>query len=252
MSQPGLLGRLVSAKGTNAEEWPYSPARPWALPRLWWLNVLLFLFTLLTTTVFGSALVSSFVHGRPFDEGDLFASFVSFWHRDPRILQGLMFSGPLLIILMAHEMGHYLVCVNRRVDATLPYFLPSPTLFGTLGAFIRIKTPIYTRRDLFDIGSAGPLAGFVILLPFLFAGLWLSHRLTGGDANAIIIGTPLGLRALEWLLFRSYGIEPHFAPSHGHRRRLPGCFSPRSTFCRSGNSMAATSCTLCLASEDIK
>jgi membrane-associated protease RseP (regulator of RpoE activity) len=91
--------------------------------------------------------------------------------------------------------------MKRGVNATLPYFMPSPTLFGTLGAFIRIKTPIYTRRDLFDIGSAGPIAGFVMLLPFLFFGIWLSHPLVGGNGEAILIGTPLGLRALEWLHF---------------------------------------------------
>ena len=103
-----------------------------------------------------------------------------------------MFSGPLLLILMAHEMGHYIVCLRRGVDATLPYFLPSPTLFGTLGAFIRIKTPIYTRRDLFDIGSAGPFAGVLMLLPFWSVGVWASHPLArGGDEGAILIGTPL-------------------------------------------------------------
>jgi membrane-associated protease RseP (regulator of RpoE activity) len=169
------------------------------------LNLLLLLFTTLTTTVFGSALVTSFTLGRPFDQGDLVVSFLRVLHRDRGLAQGLIFSGPLLLILMAHEMGHYLVCLRRGVDATLPYFLPSPTLFGTLGAFIRVKTPIYTRRDLFDIGSAGPLAGFLMLIPFLFAGVWLSRPLQVGDGQAVIIATPLGLRVLEWLRFGAAG-----------------------------------------------
>ena len=210
--QPGLL-----------DQWPPEPQRPgawgsedvgstdfqhavsWSLPRFWWLNVLLFLCTVVSTTVFGYGLVASFGSGRPFDEGDLLGSFHLFLRGDLRLLQGLVFSVPLLLILMAHEMGHYLVCVKRGVAATLPFFLPSPSMFGTFGAFIRITTPIYTRRDLFDIGSAGPIAGFVMLLPFLFAGIRLSHPLVGSDQNAILIATPLGLHAVEWLRFGMAG-----------------------------------------------
>jgi membrane-associated protease RseP (regulator of RpoE activity) len=180
----------------------------WSLPRLWWLNVLLLLLTIGTTTIFGSALAGSFAAGRPFDQQDLIDSFLRAYHHDPRLVNGLVFSIPLLLILLAHELGHYITCVKLGVDATLPYFLPSPTLFGTLGAFIRIKTPIYTRGDLFDIGSGGPLAGFIMLLPFLFAGVWLSHPLTRAGGDAILIGAPLGLRALEWLRFGVTG------PSH--------------------------------------
>ena len=60
---------------------------------------------------------------------------------------------------MAHELGHYLAAIYHRVDASLPYFMPSPFL-GTFGAFIRVRSPIYSKRELFDIGVAGPLAGF--------------------------------------------------------------------------------------------
>ena len=70
------------------------------------------------------------------------------------------FSLTLLTILLAHEMGHYLACVRYGLDASLPYFMPFPSLIGTLGAFIRIRSPIYSRRVLFDVGIAGPLAGF--------------------------------------------------------------------------------------------
>jgi Peptidase family M50 len=208
VSQPGLLGPLDSLPPEPPRIWPQerTPALSWSLPRLWWLSALLLLLTSVTTTVFGSALTTSFASGRPFNQQDLIDSFSRLLHADPGLLQGWIFSGPLLLILMAHEMGHYIACWKRGVEATLPYFLPSPTLFGTLGAFIRIKTPIYTRRDLFDIGSAGPLAGFVMLLPFLLAGIWASHPLAaGGDAGAIIVGTPLGLRMLEWFRFGSSG-----------------------------------------------
>ena len=89
---------------------------------------------------------------------------------------GLWYSGTILGILGVHELGHYLACRYYRVDASLPYFLPAPLLLtGTLGAFIRIREPIPTKAILFDIGVAGPFAGFAIALPALLLGLSLSR-----------------------------------------------------------------------------
>jgi membrane-associated protease RseP (regulator of RpoE activity) len=89
------------------------------------------------------------------------------------IAEGATFSASLLAILFSHEMGHYLACRYYKVDATLPYFIPAPPIFlaGTFGAFIKIRSPIPTRRALFDIGLAGPLAGFVVALPVAIAGI---------------------------------------------------------------------------------
>jgi membrane-associated protease RseP (regulator of RpoE activity) len=87
---------------------------------------------------------------------------------------GLKFSVSLLAILTAHEAGHYVACRLYGVDATLPYFIPMPPLLspaGTLGAFIKILSPMPSRRAVFDIGVAGPIAGFVALIPILVAGL---------------------------------------------------------------------------------
>lgn len=114
---------------------------------------------------------------------------------NPHILaEGLIFSVALLTILTAHEMGHYLACRYYNVSATLPFFIPAPPLFlaGTFGAFIKMKSPIPTRRALFDIGLAGPLAGFVVLLPVAVAGI---VTLQTGPApipgEAIIFNDPL-------------------------------------------------------------
>jgi membrane-associated protease RseP (regulator of RpoE activity) len=87
--------------------------------------------------------------------------------------QGLIFSGSLLAILASHESGHYLFCRYYGVDATLPFFIPQPPLLmpGTFGAFIRMKSPLPSRRALFDIGLAGPLAGFIVLIPIAVAGV---------------------------------------------------------------------------------
>jgi membrane-associated protease RseP (regulator of RpoE activity) len=93
------------------------------------------------------------------------------------IASGLMFAVALLSILAAHESGHYVACRRYNVEATLPFFIPAPPLFlaGTFGAFIKIKSPIPTRRALFDIGVAGPLAGFIVIIPVAIAAILTTH-----------------------------------------------------------------------------
>ena len=97
-----------------------------------------------------------------------------------RLLYGIPFSATLLTILFAHEMGHYLCCRYYGVRATLPFFIPAPTLIGTLGAVIRIKAPIRSRAALFDIGIAGPIAGFVVAVGTLAAAMLHSKPLPAG------------------------------------------------------------------------
>jgi membrane-associated protease RseP (regulator of RpoE activity) len=110
------------------------------------------------------------------------------------LVQGLAFAVSLLTILTAHEMGHYLACRYYGVNATLPFFIPAPPLFlaGTFGAFIKMKSPIPSRRALFDIGLAGPLAGFVALLPIALIGiLTLEAAPTPTGLDLIIFNDPL-------------------------------------------------------------
>src|SRR5205085_12096445 len=123
------------------------------------------------------------------------------------LFDGIAFSLTLMTILLAHEMGHYFACRYYGINASLPYFLPAPTLIGTLGAFIRIRSPIYTRRALFDVGVAGPLAGFAVLLPALILGL-LHSKILPGVANRgdFVFGTPLALRLLEWVFFHGVSV----------------------------------------------
>ncbi len=129
-------------------------------------------------------------------------------------LVGYLQSGPaggvrlplgVLSILVAHEMGHYLAARYYRVDATLPFFIPFPvpwvTFVGTLGAFIRIRSPIPHRRSLFDIGVAGPLAGFVVALPVLWLGMLEARvRPADPDSGGILLGDPLLFRAFTHLV----------------------------------------------------
>src|SRR4030095_3959445 len=107
-------------------------------------------------------------------------------------------------ILFAHEMGHYLACRQYGVDATLPFFIPAPPMFlaGTFGAFIKIRSPIPSRRALFDIGLAGPLAGFVIALPVSVIGLLVMGPPLP-QASGIFFNDPLLFR----LLARGLGVK---------------------------------------------
>jgi membrane-associated protease RseP (regulator of RpoE activity) len=133
-----------------------------------WRHVALLVATIATTTLVGANHYASF-------QSDFGA------HQVPLVLssllvRGLFYSGTILAILGCHELGHYFACRYYDVDASLPFFLPAPLpLTGTLGAFIRIREPIPTKRMLFDIGIAGPIAGFVVAVPALFIGLYLSR-----------------------------------------------------------------------------
>lgn len=91
------------------------------------------------------------------------------------IYKGLPFSLTLMFILGTHEIGHYLASKKNGVSATLPYFIPAPSLLGTFGAFIKMKSPIPDRKALLKIGVSGPIAGFIIALPATIIGLWLSE-----------------------------------------------------------------------------
>jgi membrane-associated protease RseP (regulator of RpoE activity) len=120
---------------------------------------------------------------------------------------GLIFSAAVLGILGAHEMGHYVACRYYDVDATLPFFLPFPlAISGTLGAVIKIREPFPNRKALFDIAVAGPIAGFVTLVPLLFFAMSRSTVIHGPMPEAgIYFGEPLLFKLAEWLKFGATG-----------------------------------------------
>lgn len=204
---PALARQLADWDGVYY--WQHTPEGCWlvlvheeARPReRWWLHAALLLITLVATSIGGAAL----------------AGVGGAWSH-PTLLQvraGLPFSLPLLAILLAHESGHYVTARHYRVNASPPYFLPFPpswNILGTMGAFIRIRSPIFDRRTLFDIGIAGPLAGILIAIPVLLVGLALSrvepggpivslaHQYLGYDGGYILIGDSLLLTACRALL----------------------------------------------------
>jgi membrane-associated protease RseP (regulator of RpoE activity) len=171
----------------------------------YWLHILLFLLTVFTTLVVGSRMEYNFQHARPafsLADDDL-PFFPARWalEQPSRLLLGLPFASTLLLILMSHEMGHYLYCVYYGVNATLPFFIPAPTLIGTLGAFIRIRSPIRSRTALFDIGIAGPIAGFVVATTVLMFALPLSRVMPATAAQPDVqLGYPLIFRVVSSVL----------------------------------------------------
>jgi len=133
-----------------------------------WLHSLLFLLTIASTTLVG----------------------------------GWAYSLTILSILGCHEFGHYFMCRYYDVDASLPYFLPIPiTLTGTLGAFIRIREPIPSKRMFFDIGIAGPIAGFLVAVPALFIGVALSAKAPISAGDGLWLGEPLLFKIASRLLW---------------------------------------------------
>ncbi|MBV9573049.1 MAG: site-2 protease family protein [Acidobacteriales bacterium] len=165
----------------------------------YWLHLLLLLATIFSTLVVGARMQFNFLHNLPiFWMGtDSLPFFPLHWalQNPSRLLLGLPFSGALMLILMSHEMGHYLYCRHYGVFATLPFFIPAPTLVGTLGAFIRIRSAIRSRSALFDIGIAGPIAGFVVALITLVIALPHSKPMPLiGFSQNIQLGYPLIFR----------------------------------------------------------
>ncbi|WP_426492509.1 site-2 protease family protein [Hymenobacter sp. 102] len=160
---------------------------PWPRPLCYALHVGLFLLTALTTTLAGVQLArNQFLAelGLPFDL--LLLPGEQAW---AALKAGLWYSVPFLGMLTVHEFGHYFTARYYRIRATLPYFIPLPLGIGTFGAVIRIRDRIFSRREFFDVGLAGPLAGFVVAVAVLAYGL--TH-----------------LPPLEYL----YGFHPEYRP----------------------------------------
>ena len=193
----------------------FRPAPPWA-PRApkqrYWLHLLLLLATCFTTLVMGARMQYNFQHDRPAlslsDDpiaGETIRFFPYDWtYKHPaRLLGGLPFMSAVMLFFLAHEMGHYLYCRRYGVYATLPFFIPVPTPIGTMGAVIVIRSRIRSRTALFDIGIAGPIAGFVVALAVLVVSLaWSKPLPPGPSMSDYDFGFPLIFR----LVHRSMGL----------------------------------------------
>ena len=158
------------------------------IPKISRIHWVLFISTIFTTLLAGAMMEGALVFSKPLE-----------------ILKGFPFSITLMLILGTHEFGHYYYAQKHKVEATLPYFLPAPPflfLIGTFGAFIKIKSPIYKKDALLQIGAAGPIAGFIIAVPALLIGLKLSNVVEKVDINnAIMLGDSLLMKFLTWMTY---------------------------------------------------
>ncbi|MDA8092141.1 MAG: site-2 protease family protein [Nitrospiraceae bacterium] len=162
----------VRAKGKNKNPFRRFP----------WLHLVLFVLTIFSTLVAG-----------------MVQKGIDPLKQPGRIYEGIPFSATLIIILLAHELSHYFASKKHNTMATLPYFIPAPTLIGTFGAVIKMKSPILSRRALVDIGASGPISGFVVSVAACIIGLHFSHIIRGPHAAPPI---ELGDSMMFYLLTR--------------------------------------------------
>jgi membrane-associated protease RseP (regulator of RpoE activity) len=163
------------------------------------LATVLFFLTLLTSLVAGAHFAAAYAHNQAASFDALFQTFPIVYHHPAMLLTGLPFALTLLTILLAHELGHYFACRHHHIRATYPFFIPAPTLIGTFGAFILIRSPIRSARALFDVGASGPIVGFLFALPALAYGVLHARIITGFamDPNAeVVFGAPLILKLM--------------------------------------------------------
>ena len=193
---PAFLQPPVWASATSSIPY-YEQTRPHPTVRSLAFATFLFLLTLGTCLFAGAHFASAYAHNQAASFDTFFQSFRLIYAHPTFLLSGVPFALTLLTILLAHELGHYFACRHHHIHSSYPFFIPAPTLIGTFGAFILIRSPIRSARALFDVGASGPLVGFLVALPALAYGV-LHARIVptlSYDNNAdVIFGVPLALR----------------------------------------------------------
>jgi membrane-associated protease RseP (regulator of RpoE activity) len=161
----------------------------------------LFLLTTLSVLSAGVQFAAAYADGHQPALEDFAASYFQPFTQPRLLLLGIPFAVTLMGILLAHELGHYFACRHYHIHATYPFFIPAPTIIGTLGAFIRIRSPIINRRALFDVAFAGPLVGFLVAVPALALAIAKSKFIApGGEESLVTFGRPLIEQLLEAIL----------------------------------------------------
>ncbi len=163
----------------------------------YFLHAVLFLGTVLTTLFWGAWWM--LLHKAQGVVPGPYEYFLDALTHPEHLIQGFGYSFAIMLILLSHEMGHFLACKYYGIDATLPFFLPAPIVStGTFGAFIRIRAPFPNRKSLFDVGIAGPLAGFIVALPFIYFGIeWSPLVPKVATEGQIYFGEPLIFKLLS-------------------------------------------------------
>jgi membrane-associated protease RseP (regulator of RpoE activity) len=166
------------------------------------LAVALFLVTLCTCLIAGAQFSVAFAQDEAASVDEFVRAFKLLYQHPAALLGGLPFALTLMTILLAHELGHFFACRHHQIRTSYPFFIPAPTLIGTFGAFILLRSPIRNTRALFDVGASGPFVGFFFAFPALMYGVLHSKIVPGlaDPANAdIVFGVPLILHLLARL-----------------------------------------------------
>ena len=177
------------------------PPRP-SLKSLYLAGVL-FLLTLCTCLVAGTQFAVAYAQNQAVAFDEFVSAFTLFYRHPVALAAGLPFALTLLTILLAHELGHFFACRHHHIRSSYPFFIPFPSLMGTFGAFILIRSPIRTTRALFDVGASGPLVGFLLAVPALAYGVLHAKIVPGLDDTRTVdlaFGTPLLLRLFASVL----------------------------------------------------
>lgn len=206
--------------------------------RTWLIHIGLLVITFITAAIAGVLYPFGAIDTLPADDPRTFSEIVDFiislptryGHliytaihsllTDPNTFSyGISFSASLLFILLCHEMGHYIACRIYKVDATLPFFIPTPPMIGpagTFGAFIKITSPMPSRKAVFDIGVAGPIAGFIALIPISIIGIATMQTVSPEKlqyAGGIMFSDPLLSQIIAFILGvnLTYGVGNAFS-----------------------------------------
>jgi membrane-associated protease RseP (regulator of RpoE activity) len=195
----------IDWRAAPSGEWQYVPVPRRPSTKSLVLAGVLFLLTLCTCLVAGTQFAIAYANNQAASYDEFVHAFTLFYKSPAALAAGIPFALTLLTILLAHELGHFFACRHHHIRATYPFFIPFPSLIGTFGAFILIRSPIRTARALFDVGASGPLVGFVFAIPALAYGV-LHSKIVPGLADTtrpdvdFVFGVPLLLRAFAaWL-----------------------------------------------------
>ncbi|MFC2157958.1 site-2 protease family protein [Acidobacteriota bacterium] len=168
-----------------------------------WLNGLLFIITFISCFVVGINWSLNYKYADSLAQPEAFTLTGRVVFDPEIILLSLLYAVVLIVILLGHELGHFLTCRKYGVNATLPFFIPAPSLIGTMGAFIKIRSPINRKNQLFDIGVAGPLVSFILGIPALAVGLYFSKFVPSmPQEGSITFGEPLILKLIGGIILK--------------------------------------------------
>jgi len=195
---PALLGantwRDLAAYGPS-----YAAPPPLPPTRSLILAAFLFFLTLITCLLAGTHFAAAYAHNQAASLDAFLQTFTLAYRHPAALLTGLPFAATLLAILLAHELGHYFACRYHHIRSSYPMFIPAPTLIGTFGAFILIRSPIRSARALFDVGASGPLVGFLLAIPALAYGVLHAKvvpSLASGGSDGLVFGVPGAMRLI--------------------------------------------------------